>query len=89
MLSRLDYAVHLWKEREVKTVANVTRQDVREMLAASAALQLHPTIRVHALAEANTALQAIAAGGLRGAHVLEVDRRQVSQPAMDSHGPVI
>lgn len=72
-LTRLDYAQHLWNEREVKSVANVTRQDVREMLAASAELRLRPTIQIHPLREANSALQAIAAGGLRGAHVLELE----------------
>src|SRR6185369_12378366 len=35
-LESLDYARHLWMEREIKSVANVTRADVREMLADAA-----------------------------------------------------
>ena len=27
-----DYPTHLWMEKEIKSVANVTRQDVRELL---------------------------------------------------------
>ena len=31
-LLRLDYPAHLWREKEIKSVANVTRADVREFL---------------------------------------------------------
>lgn len=71
-LLRLDYAVHLWQEREVKSVANVTRQDVREFLALAADLRLAPEVTAHPLEAANQALAAIRAGRLRGAHVLQV-----------------
>lgn len=72
-LLRLDYASHLWMEREIKSVANVTRTDVREMLAAAADLGLRPTVETLRLEEANTALARIGnATRLRGAIVLDV-----------------
>lgn len=76
-LLRVDYATHLWMEREIKSVANVTRADVREMLATAAEIGLRPTVEVLPLEAANTALARIrSAKGLRGAMVLDV----VSQP---------
>jgi len=72
-LLRLDYASHLWMEREIRSVANVTREDVREMLAAAAESGIRPTIEVLPLREANTALARLSsATRLRGAMVLEV-----------------
>ena len=71
-LLSLDYAAHLWMEREIKSVANVTRADVREMLDAAAAMRLDAAIEELPLAEANVALGRIARGGLRGALVLRV-----------------
>jgi propanol-preferring alcohol dehydrogenase len=74
-LLRLDYASHLWMEREIKSVANVTRTDVREMLAAAADVGLRPTVEALRLEEANTALVRIRnATRLRGAIVLDVGK---------------
>ena len=72
-LLALDYATHLWMEREIKSVANVTRADVREMLDAAVAMHLDAAIEELRLADANGALARIArGGGLRGALVLRV-----------------
>lgn len=72
-LLRLDYATHLWMEREVKSVANVTREDVRQMLAAAAEIGLRPTVEVLPLEEANIALVRLATGAaVHGATVLRV-----------------
>jgi len=72
-LDSLDYAKHLWLEREIKSVANVTRTDVREMLAEPAAMQLTPSVEELPLSEANVALDRVARGeGVRGALVLQV-----------------
>jgi propanol-preferring alcohol dehydrogenase len=72
-LLSLDYASHLWMEREVKSVANVTREDVREMLAAASGLGLTATVREVPLEDANLALAELGAGGgIRGATVLRV-----------------
>ena len=72
-LLRLDYASHLWMEREIKSVANVSRRDVREMLAAATQLGLRPTVSELPLERANDALAALRAGeGVHGATVLRV-----------------
>src|SRR6266550_3874966 len=72
-LLRLDYACDLWMEREIKSVANVTREDVRQLLALVADSGLRPTIEVLPLEEANQALGRLSTGaGMRGAMVLSV-----------------
>jgi propanol-preferring alcohol dehydrogenase len=72
-LAQLDYARDLWKERVVRSVANVTRADVREVLMAAAQMRLHPSVEVLPLAQANVALQRLASGSpMRGAIVLAV-----------------
>jgi propanol-preferring alcohol dehydrogenase len=72
-LLRLRYHEHLWMEREIKTVANVTRADVRECLALAAAIPMRPTVIAYPLREANRALCDLAHGQARGARVLVVD----------------
>jgi propanol-preferring alcohol dehydrogenase len=72
-LLRLDYATHLWMEREVKSVANVTRADVREMLSAAVEMQLRPTVDELSLEHANEAFDALRRGkAVHGARVLRV-----------------
>ncbi len=74
-LLRLDYASHLWMEREIKSVANVTREDVRQMLAAAAEIGLRPTVEMLPLQRANLALARLSgATPLRGAMVLDIAR---------------
>ena len=71
-LAALDYPAHLWMEKEIKSVANVTRRDVREFLDAAAAIPIVPVVREYALADANRALAELKAGGTPGAKVLRV-----------------
>jgi propanol-preferring alcohol dehydrogenase len=72
-LLRLDYATHLWMEREIKSVANVTREDVRQVLAMAEKLGLRPTVELLPLQLANQALARLSsAARLRGAMVLDV-----------------
>lgn len=72
-LLRLDYATHLWMEREIKTVANVTRADVREVLTAAVQFGVRPAVSEMPLATAALALANIHDGtGMRGAVVLRV-----------------
>jgi propanol-preferring alcohol dehydrogenase len=68
----LDYGEHLWLEKEIKTVANITQYDIREFLPIAAQIPLRPTVTEYLLAEANQALMAVYHGGTRGAHVLRV-----------------
>jgi len=71
-LLRLDYPAHLWLEKEIKSVANVTRADVREFLELAAAIPLRPEVEEFALAEANQALVELKLRQIRGAKVLRV-----------------
>lgn len=72
-LLRLDYETHLWMEREVKSVANVTRADVRAVLDAAVAIGLRPTVEELPLERANDALERLrSARSIRGATVLRV-----------------
>jgi propanol-preferring alcohol dehydrogenase len=66
----LDYPAHLWLEKEIKSVANVTRRDVREFLDIAAELQLHPRVQTYPLEAANQALFDLKAGSGTGAKVL-------------------
>ncbi|MGR9053380.1 MAG: zinc-dependent alcohol dehydrogenase family protein [Gammaproteobacteria bacterium] len=72
-LLRLDYPTHLWREKEIKSVANITRNDVREFLSLAAEMRLRPEIRTYALEDANTALKELKTGKIRGAKVLLID----------------
>ena len=72
-LLRLDYACHLWMEKEVKSVANVTSRDIAETLALAAEMGIKPEAEEYPLADANRALLELKAGGLRGAKVLRID----------------
>jgi propanol-preferring alcohol dehydrogenase len=71
-LQRLDYARHLWLEKEIKSVANVTRDDVRAALALAAAASIRPHVERFTLESANDALLAVKRGGQRGAKVLVI-----------------
>lgn len=71
-LLRLDYPQHLWMEKEITTVANVTRADVTEFLAFAARTGLQPDVREYPLGEANRALADLKKGGGSGAIVLRV-----------------
>ena len=72
-LLRVDYARDLWMERQVQSVANVTRQDVRESLSLAAALHLRPEVQEYPLEDANQALMELKNRRIRGAKVLCLD----------------
>jgi propanol-preferring alcohol dehydrogenase len=71
-LLKMDYSQHLWMEKEIKSVANVTRQDVSEFLALAARIPIKPEVEVFPLAEANRALVELKNRKIRGAKVLAV-----------------
>ncbi len=71
-LAEIDYPRHLWMEKEVKSVANVTRRDVAEFLHAAAAIGLRPDVQEYPLEDANQALRDLKAGAARGAKVLRI-----------------
>ncbi len=71
-LTHLDYPTHLWREKEIKTVANVTRQDAREFLPLAAEVPIRPHVQPFALEQANEALQLVKQGRTQGAAVLRI-----------------
>lgn len=71
-LLRLDYPIHLWQEKEIKSVANITRRDVREFLALAAEIGLKPEVQEFALEKANEALIELKTRKIRGAKVLKM-----------------
>jgi propanol-preferring alcohol dehydrogenase len=72
-LLRLDYAAHLWLEKEIKSVANVSRRDVREFLELAAEIPIKPEVQEFALEEANGALLELKTRKIRGAKVLRIE----------------
>ena len=71
-LLRLDYSTHLWEEKEIKSVANVTRKDVREFLQLAAEMPIKPDVQEFELKEANQALVELKTRKIRGAKVLRM-----------------
>jgi alcohol dehydrogenase, propanol-preferring len=62
----------LWGERSVCSVANLTRADGEAFIPLATRLGLVATVEPFALAEANTALERLRSGAMRGAAVLEM-----------------
>ena len=71
-LLKLDYPSQLWMEKEIKTIANVTRRDVREFLQLAAEANIKPEFQEYNLEDANQALVEMKQGKIRGAKVLRI-----------------
>jgi len=72
-LQKLSYHEHLWLEREIKTVANVTQRDIAEFLPLAAAIPVKPEVQTYPLEDANCALVELKRGKIRGAKVLTME----------------
>ena len=72
-LMRLSYHEHLWLEREIKSVANVTARDIAEFLPLAAEIPIRPEVQTYPLEEANAALVELKHAAVRGAKVLVMD----------------
>ncbi|MEE8044777.1 MAG: zinc-dependent alcohol dehydrogenase family protein [Thermodesulfobacteriota bacterium] len=72
-LLNLDYSQHLWMEKEIKSVANVSRKDVIEFLELAAWIPIKPEIEEYALEDANKAIIELKEGKIKGAKVLVID----------------
>ena len=68
----IDYAKHLWMEKEIKSVANVTRKDVSEFLALAARIPIKPEVQEYRLEDANQALLELKQRKIRGAKVIRI-----------------
>jgi len=73
-IPELDYTEHLWYEKEVKSVANVTRRDAQEFLPLAAEIPIVAESQEFGLEEANEALVLLKEGKIRGAAVMSMTR---------------
>ena len=72
LIPPLDYAELLWDEKEIKSVANVTRRDIQEFLSLAAQIPIIPEVQEFDLREANQALIMLKEGKVQGAGVLRI-----------------
>lgn len=71
-LLKINYPAHLWMEKEIKSVANVSVSDIGEFLQLAAELDLKPEYREYALEDANIALLELKKRKIRGAKVIKL-----------------
>ena len=69
-IPEFDYDRLLWGERQIRSVANMTRQDARDFLQLAAEIGLRPKVTPFKLDQANEALQAIKNDQIDGAAVI-------------------
>jgi len=71
-IPQFDYDTLLWGERQIRSVANMTREDARDFLEIAAKIGLKPQITVFPLEQANEALLAVKKDQIDGAAVITV-----------------
>jgi propanol-preferring alcohol dehydrogenase len=69
-MPEFDYDRLLWGERQIRSVANMTREDARDFLALAAEIRLKPRVMSFPLSKANEALQALKSDSIDGAAVI-------------------
>jgi alcohol dehydrogenase, propanol-preferring len=69
-MPQFDYDKLLWGERQIRSVANMTRSDARDFLTLAAEIKLQPTVPSFPLERANEALQAVKSDSINGAAVI-------------------
>ncbi len=69
-IPQFDYDSLLWGERQLRSVANMTRGDARDFIALAAKIELKPKVTVFALDQANEALMAVKKDAVDGAAVI-------------------
>ena len=72
ILTEISYENHLWLEKEIKSVANITTQDVREFLELTIKAGILPTVTEYPFRQANQALMEIKTKKIKGAKVLRI-----------------
>lgn len=71
-LLNLDYTRHLWQEKEVKSVANITRSDVAAFLELASEVPIRPHVEVYRFEDANQALYDLKCKKVQGSKVLKI-----------------
>src|SRR5262249_50346267 len=69
-IPEFDYDKLLWGERQIRSVANMTREDARDFLRIAAEIRLRPKVTRFPLAQANEALAAVKEDAIDGAAVM-------------------
>ncbi len=69
-IPQFDYDKLLWGERQIRSVANMTRADARDFLKLAAEIQLKPKVTTFSLEQANEALAAVKGDAIDGAAVI-------------------
>ena len=69
-IPQFDYDTLLWGERQIRSVANMTRSDARDFLALAAKINLKPQVTVFPLDQANQALESLRSDQINGAAVI-------------------
>jgi propanol-preferring alcohol dehydrogenase len=69
-IPEFDYDRLLWGERQIRSVANMTRSDARDFLKLAADIKLEPKVTVFSLDQANQALAAVKNDAIDGAAVI-------------------
>lgn len=69
-MPQFDYDRLLWGERQIRSVANMTREDARDFLKIAAEIKLHPRVTSFSLDQANEALLAVKQDAIDGAAVI-------------------
>jgi propanol-preferring alcohol dehydrogenase len=69
-IPQFDYDRLLWGERQLRSVANMTRADARDFLALAAEISLRPKVTQFFLDQANEALLAVKNDAVDGAAVI-------------------
>ena len=69
-MPEFDYDRLLWGERQIRSVANMTRSDARDFLKLAAEIRLRPRVTTFALDQANEALAAVKGDAIDGAAVI-------------------
>ena len=69
-MPQFDYDRLLWGERQIRSVANMTRADARDFLQLAAEIQLQPKVTRFPLDKANEALRAVKDDSINGAAVI-------------------
>ena len=69
-IPEFDYDRLLWGERQIRSVANMTRQDAKDFLETAARINLKPRVTTFSLSQANDALAALKADRIDGSVVV-------------------
>jgi propanol-preferring alcohol dehydrogenase len=65
-----DYDTLLWEERQIRSVANMTREDAKDFLRIAGEIEITPKVKTFRLEEANQAIEAIKNEDVAGSAVI-------------------